>query len=257
MSMITLSHQPAGSPAPSLPNDNRQAEFHAFVREKGREAALGKDALPGLAIGFVRAVYDGVEDPAKDANGEDAATRIFKMHCAAEGKKAFHDRSKASQKVQISKFKQLQNAAANPKWDFVDVLNRGVTIRQTAIDDEIDVKSPFPAYVDLAREQLKWDDELDDAMIFAVITKTESTKEVTVEGQLKKAAKILEDLITGEKHPGVQDTSAETHAASEAITTRINEIIKLQTEREALEKALAAGYVLNDDGSLHMPAATN
>jgi hypothetical protein len=94
-------------------------------------------------------------------------------------------------------------------------------------------------------------------MIFAVITKTESTKEVTVEGQLKKAAKILEDLITGEKYPGVQDTSAETHAASEAITTRINEIIKLQTEREALEKALAAGYVLNDDGSLHMPAATN
>jgi hypothetical protein len=202
MSMITLSHQPAGSPA-AIPNDTREAEFDAFTREKGRD--------------------------------EDAATRKFKLYCSAKGKKAFHDRSEGSQKAQASKIRQLQNAAANPKWDFVDVLNRAVTIRQTAIDDGIDVKSPFPAYVDVAREQLKYDDELDDAMIFAAVTKTESTREVTVEGQLKKAA--------------------ETHTASEAITTRINEIIKLQTEREALEKALAAGYVLNDDGSLSLPQA--
>jgi hypothetical protein len=252
--MITLSHQPAGSPA-AIPNDTREAEFDAFTREKGRDDAMGNEALASWSIGFVRVISDGVVGPAKDANGEDAATRKFKLYCSAKGKKAFHDRSEGSQKAQASKIRQLQNAAANPKWDFVDVLNRAVTIRQTAIDDGIDVKSPFPAYVDVAREQLKYDDELDDAMIFAAVTKTESTREVTVEGQLKKAAKILEDLITGEKYPGVQDTSAETHAASEAITTRINEIIKLQTEREALEKALAAGYVLNDDGSLSLPQA--
>ena len=235
-------------------NDTRNAEFEAFVREKGREDALGKDALPGLAVGFVRAVYDEVIDPAKDKNGEDAATRTFKLYAASSGKKAFHDRSHASQKVQISKFKQLEKAAnMQSKWDFVDVLNRGVTIRQKAMDDEIEVKAPFPAYVDLAREQLKLDDAMTDDMIFATVTKSESTREVTLEGQLKKAAKILEDIITGEKHPGVQDQSPEVLIAAELLNARINGIVTLRTQAEALEKALAAGYVLNADGSLSMP----
>jgi len=235
-------------------NDTRQADFHAFVREKGREAAMGKDALPALAIGFVRAIYDNVEDASKDANGEDAAVRMFKLYAASEGKKAFHDRSEGSQKAQISKFRQLQNAASNPKFDFVDVLNRAVTIRQTAIDDGIDVKSPFPAYVDVAREQLKMDDELDDAMIFAAVTKSEVTKEVTLEGQLKKAAKILEDIITGEKHPGVHDNSPEVMVAAEQINTRLTAVVALRTQQEAIAKALEMGFVKNEDGSYSMPA---
>jgi len=244
--MSTLAHD--------TQNDTRQAEFHAFVREKGRAAADGKEALPGLAIGFVRAVYDGIEDPAKDKNGEDAATRMFKMYAASEGKKAFHDRSHASQKVQISKFKQLQNAASNPKFDFVDVLNRAVVIRQKAIDDEIEVKSPFPAYVDVAREQLKLDDEMDDAMIFATVTKSESTREVTLEGQLKKAAKILDDLITGEKHPGVQDNSQEVMVAAEQLNARLNAMMITKQQQEAIEKLVAVGYVKNEDGSWSMPS---
>ena len=244
--MNTLAH--------STTNDNRLAEFEAFIREKGREAAMGKDALPGLAIGFVRAVYDGVTDPAKDKNGEDAATRAFKLYAASEGKKAYHDRSKASQKVQISKFKQLEKAANNPKWDFVDVLNRGVTIYQKAMDDEIEVKSPFPAYVDLAREQLKLDDAMDDAMIFSVVTKSESTREVTLEGQLKKAAKILEDIITGEKHPGVKDQSVEVMVASEQLVARINGLAQLKQQQEAVAKLVDVGFVQNDDGSWSMPS---
>ena len=222
-------------------NDNRKVEFHAFVREKAREAAMGKDALPALAIGFVRAIYDGVEDPAKDANGEDAATRMFKMYSAAEGKKAFHDRSKSSQKAQVSKFKQLEKAASNPKFDFVDVLNRGVTIYQKAMDDEIEVKSPFPAYVGLAREQLKQDEELSDEQIFAVVTKSEVTREVTVEGQLKKAAKILEDLITGEKHPGVIDQTPEVLMAAEQLNARLAQLVALEQKRKD-DEALAEIY---------------
>lgn len=243
IAIATTSHTPA------LPNDTRLAEFEAFVREKGREAAMGKDALPSLAIGFVRAVYDGVVDPTKDANGEDGATRYFKKYAAAEGKKAFHERSEGSQKAQISKFKQLEKAAQKPTCDFVDVLNRTVTIRQTAIDDGIDVKSAFPAYVDVAREQLKLDDDMDDAMIFATVTKTDSTREVTVEGQLKKAQKIIDDLIAGEKHPGVQDNSPEVMQVGELLSTRIADVIKLRERSEALEKALASGFVQNDDGT--------
>lgn len=235
-------------------NDTRHADAMAVVRELAREHAAGNDALPNLAVHFVRSIFDSIFDPAKDAAGEDAATRIFKEFCKVKGKKAFHDRSESSQKVQISKMRQLQNAAANPKFDFVDVLNRAITIRQTAIDDGIEVKSPFPAYVDVAREQLKLDDEMDDAMIFAAVTKNEVTREVTLEGQLKKAAKILEDIITGEKHPGVSDQSAEVLCAAEQINARLTALMTVKSQAEALEKALAAGYTLNDDGSLSMPA---
>ena len=212
-------------------NDTRLSDAMAVVRELGREAASGKDALPNLAVHFVRQIYDGVFTPDKDANGEDAATRIFKEYAKSEGKKAFHDRTEASQKVNISKLKQLEKAAANPKFDFVDVLNRAITIRQTAIDDGIEVKSPYPAYVDVARAQLKLDEEMDDAMIFAAVTKNETTREVTLEGQLKKAAKILEDIITGEKHPGVIDQSPEVMMAAEQLATRIGAIEMLKQQR--------------------------
>jgi hypothetical protein len=237
----------------NLTNDTREAEFDTFTREKGRESATGKDALPAWAIGFVRAVYDGVFPTAKDANGEDAAMRKFKMYAASEGKKAYHDRSQGSQKAQVSKVRQLMNAAANPKYDFVDVLNRGITIRQEAIDAGIEVKSPFPAYVDLAREQLKQDDELDDATIYAVVIKNEVTREVTVEGQLKKALKIVEDLIGGEKNPGVIDQSPEVLQVGELLNTRISEVVALREANEKVEKAIELGMVKNDDGSWSLP----
>ena len=234
-------------------NDTRLEDFAKVVRELGREAASGKDALPNLAVVFARAVYDGVVDPAKDTNGDDGAARWFKEYAKSEGKKAFHDRGEQSQKAQISKLRQIQNAAANPKFDFVEVLNRAITIRQQAIKDSLEVKSPYPAYVDVAREQLKYDDELDDAIIFATVTKNETTKEVTLEGQLKKAAKILEDVITGEKHPGVKDQSPEIIAAAEQLNVRIGALLLAQQQSDALEKALAAGFTVNDDGTLSPP----
>ena len=43
--------------------------------------------------------------------------------------------------------------------DFVDILNVPTSSGEN-VDDEIEVKSPFPAYVDVAREQLKLDDEM-------------------------------------------------------------------------------------------------
>ena len=233
----------------ALANDTRKAEFEAFVREQGRNDAVGDDALPVFAIGFVRAVYDGVIESGKDANGDDAAARYFKMYAGAKGKKAFHDRSEGSQKAQTSKLRQLEKAAANPKYDFVDVLNRAVTIRQTAINDGIDVKSPFPAYVDTAREQLKQDDELDDAQIFSAVTKTEATREVTLEGQIKKMRKIADDIISGEKHPGVFDQSPEMLAIGELIAAKDDELTKLKTKRDRVAEIVAMGGTQNADGS--------
>ena len=245
--------QASGSLAHNTTNDTRLADWRAFVRECGANEAKGDDAMPGFAVGFVRAISDGIISPDKDTNGDDAAAREFKEYTKAKGKKAFHERSEGSQKAQCSKLRQLQKAASNPKFDFVDVLNRAVTIRQTAIDDGVEVKPAFAAYVDTAREQLKIDDELGDDVIFATVTKSESTREVTLEGQLKKAAKILEDIQTGEKWAGVRDQSQEVITATEQLNARIGQLAQLKATQEGIEKMLAAGYTLNDDGSLQAP----
>jgi hypothetical protein len=219
-------------------NDTRLSDFMGTVRELGRDAAAGKDSLPNLAVAFTRAICDGVIDVAKDATGDDGAARVFKTYAAAEGKKAIHDRTEAGLKANISKMRQIQNAANNPKWDFVDVLNRAHTIRQQARADDIDVKPAYAGFVDVAREQLKHDEALDDAMIFATVTKTVSEKEVTLEGQLKKASKILEDIITGEKHPHIKDQSPEILAAAEQINARLAALMTVkQTEED--DKKLA------------------
>jgi hypothetical protein len=114
--MTTLAHDTT--------NDTRLADFEGRVRQFGRDAAAGKDSLPNLAIDFARSVYDGVIDPKPDATGDDAAARYFKMYAASEGKKAVHDRTETSIKAQVSKLRTIQKAASNPKFDFVDVLNR-------------------------------------------------------------------------------------------------------------------------------------
>src|SRR5258705_3999538 len=88
-------------------NDTRLADFMGMVRELGRDAAQGKDALPNLAISFVRAVADQVIDLAKDQDGDDGAARIFKTYAASEGKKAVHDRTETGLKANISKLRQL------------------------------------------------------------------------------------------------------------------------------------------------------
>lgn len=218
-------------------NDTRLSDFMSVVRELGRDAASGKDSLPNLAVAFVRAVADGVVDMAKDNTGDDGAARVFKTYAASEGKKAVHDRTENGLKANISKLRQLGNFAGNPKWDAVDVLNRAITIRRDAQDNDIDVKPAYAAFVDVAREQLKHDEALTDDMLFATVTKTDKEKEVTLEGKLKKIAKDLENVISGEKWKDVngnpiKDQSPEVLAAAEQINARLAALLTKKQEDE-------------------------
>ena len=231
-------------------NDTRYADFLAEVRDFGRDEASGKDALPKLAMSVVRAVADSVVDLAKDKDGNDAATRIYHEYVKAKTKKQIHDRSDAGLKANISKLRQLITFASNPKWDAVDVMNRAFTIRQDHEDDDIAVKPAYAAYVDVAREQLKQDTALSDEQIGVTVMATSKTREVTLEGQLKKASKILEEIITGENKHGLKDQSPELIQSQELIQQKLAALMTTQAQREAVEKALAAGYVMAEDGTL-------
>jgi hypothetical protein len=213
-------------------NDTRLSDFMSVVRELGRDAAMGKDALPNLAISFVRAVSDQVIDLAKDQNGDDGAARVFKAYAASEGKKAVHDRTETGLKANISKLRQLGNFASNPKWDAVDVLNKAHTIRQDAKRDDIDVKPAYAAFVDVAREQLKQDDELTDAQLFAAVTKTDNSREVTLEKELTAIHKKMEKLITGENSNQLKDQSPELIQAHELIGQRLAALMTAKQQAE-------------------------
>jgi hypothetical protein len=211
----------------SATNDTRLDDFMGRVREGGREEAMGKDSLPKLAVDFTRAIADGFLDVAKDSDGNDAAARVYNARLAANVKKQVHDHKQDSVKAQISKLRQIQNFAGNPKWDAVEVFNKTFTIRADHERDDLAVKSPYAAFVDVAREQLKYDDQLTDGQIGACVLATTKTKEVTLEGQLAKAHKILEDLITGEGKHGLKDQSAEVLQAAENISVRRNDLAQL------------------------------
>jgi hypothetical protein len=135
-------------------NDTRLVDFMKEVREEGRNAAQGKDALP-LAIKFIRAVADEVIEIAKDQDGLDAAARVFTAYATSEGNKQVHDRTSDSMKAQISKRRALQKFGSNPKWDAVQVSQDVFTAIQDYKKDSIDTKSTYAALVDVAREQLK------------------------------------------------------------------------------------------------------
>jgi hypothetical protein len=207
--------------AHSATNDTRLEDAMAIVRELARDQAAGDDAMPSLGIHFCRIVYDGVLDTSKDLNNDDGAARVFKAFVIAAGKKAIHDRTEKGLKSNISKLRQIGYFASNPKWDAVDIFNRAHVIMRKAKQDGIELKSPYPAYVDVAREQLKHDEAMTDEMILSTVIKSESTKEVTLEGELKKAQKIIDGIITGEKHPGIQLQSPELLACSENLDATI------------------------------------
>lgn len=219
-------------------NDTRLSDFMKEVREFGRERAMGRDSLPNLAFKFIRAVADEVIDLAKDANGDDAAARVFKTFADCDGNKAVHDRSADSVKAQISKLRALQKFASNPKWDAVQVGNDVFTAISDYRKDQIDTKSTYAALVDVAREQMKSDTQLTSAEIGVLVLPTSNPKEVTLESKLEKIAKQMEEIITGEGKDGIKDQSPELMQAAELVNTRRSELVKL-AQTAADDKALA------------------
>lgn len=226
-------------------NDTRAEDFKSFVHEKGREHAAGEDSLPSLAVAFARAVADGVIDIKADSSGKDAAARVFEWYATSAGKKAYHNRTGTTQ--QVSKLRQIGKAANTPKWDFVDVLNRGIVLRRDLMDNNIEVKPAYAAYVDIAREQLKHDDAMTDAMLDDVVRKVAKERDVTLEGELKKIEKALENVISGEKWAHIRDQSQSILTAAAMVKERRVEVeLQLKTQK-VLDDALANGVLTQEE----------
>lgn len=222
----------------SVTNDTRLSDYMKTVREDGRLRAQGRDSLPNLAIRFIRAVADEVIDIGKDADGLDAAARVFTEYANADNNKSVHDRSPDSVKAQISKLRALQKFASNPKWDAVQVGNDVIVAIEDYRKDQIDTKATYAAMVDVAREQLKSDTQLTASEIGVLVLPTTNVREVTLESKLEKIFKQIEEVVTGENKDNIKDDCPELQQAAELVATRKGQIMQLM-QTAADDKVLA------------------
>lgn len=216
---MSLAHSISNSAA--LEQDRK--DFFSDVRELGRESALGKDALPRLAVRVVRAVANGVASP-------DDMKAVYDEYVTSESKKLVHtDGGKAAN---VSKLKQLATAAAMTTVDFPDVLDRACGEHKAMRDQGLKPKSAYAAYVDVARAQIAsptadlTDDEIRTAM-------AAEQKEKDVKTHLRSAAKAIEKALA---LPDMQDDEREL---AEIALARTSEALAKVIEREDRAEKLA------------------
>lgn len=222
----------AANPHANQPNDTRYADGVKFIRELGKDAALGKDSLPKLAFQLTKMAAEGVIDLEKKYDGGqnakggqvkiDDTEVLFGEYSKAEGKKAVHERSLGGMKANVSKARQFVAFGMMTTCDPQNVLERGAAIRKQMVIDSKKVKSAYAAYVDIAREQQKLDTDMTDEQLEGVISKPEKASpelRKLLDAMYKKLEKLYTDGIDG-----VQDQSDHIKAAADSIRDRLSEI---------------------------------
>jgi len=227
-----------------LKNDNRFSDLMKKVVKFGEESSLGRDSLPKLAHAVVAAAADGVLDlETKNKAGEDCAVQIYDKYVSAESKKAIHEHSEGGKKSNVSKLRQLITVGCSTTIDAVDLMQRAFKAREAMQADDNKVKPAYPFYVEVAREQLKEPKTaLTDRQLERLACK-EAPKDKTIEGELKRALKILEDLVTGEGKVE-QDKNALTEAAMQAVKERLQVFATMALRRKLEEDAAKLGIKL-------------
>lgn len=222
-------------------NDKRKADLLKSVSKLGEEASLGRDSLPKLAHAVVKAAADGIIDlDTKDAKGNDAAHEIYEKYASSESKKALHEHTGGGKKANVSKVRQLIAMGCMTTIDAVEVMQSAFEARENMINDSQKVKSAYPFYIDVAREQQKSDTALTQKQLEEISLK-DAPSAKTLEGELKRALGILEGLVTGENRDKIKDADELTEAAFHAIKERLDKFATLRAKEKLMKDAAALG----------------
>lgn len=235
----------------TLQNDNRYVDLLKDVRELGREAALGKDALPNLAMKVTTAARDGIISTEKDADGKDDADRIYEEYREAQSKKAKHEHTEGGITGNTAKLRSFVNLGMLPNIDPVDVLERAVKIRHEQKAKKEKVKGAYEAYIDVSRKQLdpvNQNDPLTDEVIIEVVRKKPGKTATPAErlADVYKELSALNDEKELEACRGsIQDAAEYVAEALKAIDVALPPITKEEKELAALiAKAAKLGVKL-------------
>lgn len=217
-------------------NDKRKSDLLRQIGKLGEEASLGRDSLPKLAHAVVKAASDGIID-GNDAEG------LYTKYATAESKKAIHEHSSGGKKANISKLKQLIDMGCMTTIDAVEVMQEAFQARENMIADSQKVKAAYPFYVEVARAQLKTDTALPLETLEELACKDEPNAK-TLDGELKKVARVLEGLISGENRDKIKDNSEQVEAAYHLIKERLEALSLIAKQAELRAKARELGIEL-------------
>lgn len=229
--------------APShLKNDKRFSDMMKVVKKFGEESSLGKDSLPKLAQYVVKNASEGVIDTeTKNAKGEDAATIIYEAYVRAESNKAIHEHT--GTRANVSKLRQLIKVGNMTGIDAIQLMQDAFDAREAMAADDNKVKPAYPFYVEVARAQLEAPNAQIEKRALERMACKEEPKEKTIEGELKRAYKILEDLVTGEGKVA-QDKDELTEAALMAVKDRLDKFGAARNLAKLRDLAAKCGVAL-------------
>lgn len=241
--MGNLAHNPV--------NDTRFNDLINEVKQFGRDAAEGKDALPKLAIRVVRAANDGVISSASPQQpGElDDAAKIYGEYALAESKKAIHEHTAGGRKANESKLRTLiRFGEPRVGIDPVVVLDRAIELRKELQESGEKCKPSYAAFVDVARAQLATDQQLSDDDIALAVIKA-PTADKTLEKELEAISKKIDALVSGEGKSGLQDQSEQVIRAGELIKERLAALYGAAQQAEFMAQAKALGFHVTPQGN--------
>lgn len=221
----------------NLVNDTRFADLNKVVKSLGAKSAFSALAKPQMALAIVQARADGVI-------GDDDGAKTYDTYI--EGRRGVLAKSQlgagsedgGSYKANVSKNTQLLKAAGLTVSgvDFVDVLTRATSIRETLVKADEKVKPTYDAYVDLARAQLKVPTAaLDDDAITEVVRKKEAAEKELVDKLIaayKTARKLQEDFPC-------QPMADAVAGYADAITEAGGEVPAITKEEKKAAEAMA------------------
>jgi hypothetical protein len=236
--MATLAHSPT--------NDHREADFMRVVDGLAKGAAAGPDSLPKLGYAFADAVHNGTFSMDKDPEtGKDCVDRVYERYAKKRADAAVHEHNAGSLKAQVSKLRQIGLAAAKPTCDFPATLAKLSIVHQEmqakAKETGIKPRSTYNAQTEAARTQTKQDDDLTDEQIKMVCRKPDP-KDKTELGEVERAEKILDGLVSGESGLGPCQTP-EVIAAFEAVRAARQTLEMMAEKAETIARAVALGLI--------------
>ena len=214
------------------------ADLLRDVMTLGKESASSALAKPKMGLSIADAAFKGIIT-AKDAEATYEAYLKGRNKALASSALGAGDTSSGSVKANVSKNKQIIDAAILPKVDFPATLDRLVVIREQMVGSEEKVIDAFSAFVEAARAQLKQPDyDLDEDQIMAACRKADpkdkSLVELLVE-DYKRIAKRIEKDCGGQNGP----LEVALDAIGNAITEAGGDIPPLTKEEIKAAEAMA------------------
>ena len=221
--------QPDGQQTGSGSNSAKtMADLKKDIRKFGSSEALGSAMRPIAAKTLVEAAYDGL---AKEGDAEELYAE-YQAGMTAVGRKNPLTVGDASEKVQISKFRQFIKVGMLPGVDARELMRRtsdAINAHKTA---GAKINIPFDCLLNAARKQIASPDtDLTDAEIDACVLKAEAAKKEEIDKLIdlyKKSVKLEETL----KAPSLHSA---TLALKDAITEAGGEVPPMTKEEK--EKA--------------------